>query len=197
MNSLAVREEEFKKILKDLSEPLPEGAIRQRVGWVDAEGEHWIDYIDWQTAAERLDQVCPDWSYEVRDVTVIHDLVAVTAAITIKGVTRCGIGVGAAEDEKGIKRAETDALKRAAVKFGLARSLYSRGDSRRRIRAISESRDEPVTEKQLAAIYAIAKAKSLDAQLESHALFRAEPEKLTRARASELIDHLRHVRVSA
>ncbi|MEW6208786.1 MAG: Rad52/Rad22 family DNA repair protein [Acidobacteriota bacterium] len=196
MNALTVEEKEFRVILEELSRPLPESAIRQRVGWVDAEGEHWIDYIEWQTAADMLDRVCADWSYEVRDVTVIGDMVAVTAAITIKGVTRCGVGVGSAADEKGIKRAETDALRRAAVKFGLARSLYQRGDAKRRIRAVQDGQS-PATEKQLAAIYAIAKAKSLDAQLESHALFREEPEKLTRSAASELIDHLRNVRVSA
>lgn len=196
MNALAIEEKEFRVILEELSKPLPESAIRQRVGWVDSEGEHWIDYIDWQTAADILDRVCADWSYEVRDVTVINDMVAVTAAITIKGVTRCGVGVGSAMDEKGIKRGETDALRRAAVKFGLARSLYQRGDAKRRIRAVSDGQG-PATEKQLAAIYAIAKAKSLDAPLESHALFREEPEKLTRSLASELIDHLRNVRVRA
>ncbi len=196
MNALAIEEKEFRAILEELSRPLPESVIRQRVGWIDSEGEHWIDYIEWQTAAEILDRVCTNWSYEVRDVTVINDLVAVTAAITIKGVTRCGVGVGSATDETGIKRAETDALRRAAVKFGLARSLYYRGDAKRRIRAVSDS-ESPATEKQLAAIYAIAKAKSLDVQLESHALFREEPEKLTRSRASELIDHLRNVRVRA
>lgn len=196
MNALAVEEKEFRAILEELSKPLPESVIRQRVGWMDSEGEHWIDYIDWQTAAEILDRACADWSYEVRDVTIIGDMVAVTAAITIKGVTRCGVGVGSATDENGIKRAETDALRRAAVKFGLARSLYSRGDAKRRIRAVSDS-ESPATEKQLAAIYAIAKAKSLDPHLESHALFREEPEKLTRSAASELIDHLRNVRVRA
>jgi hypothetical protein len=144
---------------------------------------------------------------------VIGDLVAVTAAIKIKGVTRCGIGVDSALDEKGIKSAEHDALKRAAVKFGLARSLYSKGTTRRRASSSYEAQpgegrssetrpraarsEDQVTDKQLSAIYAIAKAKSLDAQLESMALFRCEPEKLSRSAASELIDHLRNVRISA
>ncbi|HEY7543339.1 MAG TPA: Rad52/Rad22 family DNA repair protein [Blastocatellia bacterium] len=196
MNALAVEEKEFRSILEELRKPLPESVIRQRIGWIDSEGDHWLDYIEWQTAAEILDRVCSDWSYEVRDIKVISDMVAVTAAITIKGITRCGVGVGSAMDEKGIKGAETDALRRAAVKFGLARSLYKRGDAKRRMKAVSDGQS-PATEKQLAAIYAIAKAKSLDAQLESHALFREEPEKLTRSAASELIDHLRNVRVSA
>jgi hypothetical protein len=194
----------IKDILTELSRPLPENKVRQRVGWRDANGaEHWIDYIDWHTAADILDEVAVDWSHEVRDLRVIGDLVVVTAAITIKGITRCGVGVGSAMDEKGIKRAEHDALKRAAVKFGLARSLYNQSKDKREIKPVKENREdkhsgeEPATEKQIAAIYAIAKAKSLDAELESRVMFRCEPERLTRSSASQLIDHLRSIRISA
>lgn len=195
---------EFEAVLAALTEPLPDSAIKQRIGWRDSSGsERWVDYIEWYAAADILDRVCPDWSHEVRDVTVIGDLVAVTAAITIKGVTRCGIGVESALDERGIKSAEHDALKRAAVKFGLARYLYSRGTSSRKgsvqqtARTQGARQSDLVTEKQLSAIYAIAKAKSLDAQLESLSLYRCEPEQLSRSAASELIDHLRNVRISA
>ncbi|HWP44277.1 MAG TPA: Rad52/Rad22 family DNA repair protein, partial [Blastocatellia bacterium] len=175
MRSEQERDNSFESILAGLSEPLPESVIRQRVGWRDARGEeHRVDYIEWYTAADILDRVCPDWSHEVRDITVIGDLVAVTAAITIKGVTRCGVGVGSALEEKGIKGAEHDALKRAAIKFGLGRALYQ-GHARRKgatepdaVQKISRSEDG-VSDKQLAAIYAIAKAKSLDAHLESMA----------------------------
>jgi hypothetical protein len=124
-------------------------------------------------------------------------------------VTRCGVGVDSALDERGIKGAEHDALKRAAVKFGLARSLYSKGHKKQKSAPSGANRqtvakeqkvtkeNDGVTEKQLSAIYAIAKAKSLDAQLESMALFKCEPEQLSRSAASELIDHLRNVRISA
>lgn len=197
------QERNFETVLAGLSEPLSESVIRQRVGWRDATGEeHRVDYIEWYTAADILDRVCPDWSHEVRDISVIGDLVAVTAALTIRGVTRCGIGVGSALDEKGIKGAEHDALKRAAIKFGLGRALYQ-GHSKRKSAVESDAgnkaarNDDKVSDKQLAAIYAIAKAKSLDAQLESMALFRREPEQLNRSSASELIDHLRNVRISA
>jgi len=193
----------FETILASLSEPLPENVIRQRVGWRDSSGEeHRVDYIEWYTAADILDRVCPDWSHEVCDISVIGDMVAVTAAITIRGITRCGVGVGSAHDEKGIKGAEHDALKRAAIKFGLGRALYQ-GHSKRKPAPDSEPtqtarrKDDKVSDKQLAAIYAIAKAKSLDAHLESMALFRSEPEQLSRSSASELIDHLRNVRISA
>jgi len=201
MSAEVVKEQVIENIIASLSEPLPESVIKQRVGWIGPNGEEqWIDYIDWHTAADLLDRVCPDWSYEVRDINLIGELVAVTAAITIKGVTRCGVGVGPALEEKGIKGAEHDALKRAAIKFGIARSLYKRD---RRKRNLSETKernhaDAPgVTEKQLSAIYAIAKAKSLDAYLESKALFKLEPEELSRPAASDLIDHLRNIRIRA
>lgn len=201
MSTASERAQGIETILSVLSQPLPEAAIRQRVGWRDASGqERMIDYIDWHTAAGILDEVCPDWSHEVRDIAVIGDLVAVTAAITIKGITRCGIGVDSALDERGIKGAEHDALKRAAVKFGLARSLYRGAAKKRWASAAAEKQgksDDPVTDKQLSAIYAIAKAKQLDAQLESLALFQCEPEQLSRNAASTLIDHLRNIRLSA
>lgn len=201
MSTAVERVQGIEEILSALSQPLPDGAVRQRVGWRDQSGhERMVDYIDWHTAADILDEVCPDWSHEVRDIAVIGDLVAVTAAITIRGVTRCGIGVDSALDERGIKGAEHDALKRAAVKFGLARSLY-RGGTKKRTAGASTDKpqrsDDPVTDKQLSAIYAIAKAKRLDAQLESLSLFQCEPEQLSRNTASALIDHLRNVRLSA
>jgi Rad52/22 family double-strand break repair protein len=204
MSMTQTQEAGFESILLVLSEPLPPNVLRQRIGWRDASGEErWVDYIEWYTAADILDRTCPDWSHEVRDITVIGDLVAVTAAITIKGITRCGVGVDSALDERGIKGAEHDALKRAAVKFGLARYLYGRGPAERKASSNQPNKQkvfregDQVTEKQLSAIYAIAKAKSLDAQLESHSLFRCEPEQLNRSAASELIDHLRNVRISA
>ncbi len=203
MSSANQEEKGLAQILAELAESVPEHLVKRRFGWRDERGEaHWIDYIDWHTAADILDRVCIDWSYEVRDLQVVGDFIAVTAALTIKGVTRCGIGVGLATEERGIKGAEHDALKRAAVKFGLARSLYrpNKGRSTKQlvmVKADSAQDNEPATDRQLAAIYAIAKAKSLDAQLESMALFQKEPESLPRRAASELIEHLRAVRLSA
>ncbi|MFL6274959.1 MAG: Rad52/Rad22 family DNA repair protein [Blastocatellia bacterium] len=198
MSTAIERSQGIESVLSALSQPLPEAVVRQRVGWRDASGqERMVDYIDWHTAADILDEVCPDWSHEVRDIVVIGDLVAVTAAITIQGITRCGIGVDSALDERGIKGAEHDALKRAAVKFGLARSLYRKKRAAGAAATRSTKSDDPVSDKQLSAIYAIAKAKRLDPQLESLALFQCEPEQLSRNAASALIDHLRNVRLSA
>ena len=139
-NSIGHREEQevgsdeitvsFDRVLKKLSTALSPEMVRQRVGWRDNSGrEHEVDYVEWHTVADLLDHICPDWSHQVNEVKQIGDFVAVTVSITIKGVTRQGVGTGSAYDEVGIKKAEHDALKRAAVKFGIARELYRKEES--------------------------------------------------------------------
>ena len=76
--------------------------------------------------AARLDETAPDWSHSVKDIRQIGEVITVTVAITINGITREGVGTGLAGSELGIKKAEHDALKRAGVKFGIARDLYKK-----------------------------------------------------------------------
>jgi hypothetical protein len=194
----------FREVLSRLSEPIPGKLIKQREGWRDHFGTvHYVDYIEWHTVADLLDQAAPDWSHAVRAVTQIGDLIAVTASITINGVTREGIGTGSAESETGIKKAEHDALKRAAVKFGVARDLYKdTGDEDGAADHLPPSPSLPrdplaktlaelVTPKQLVAIRAIAHAQELQAEDECAALFGCKLEELSRRAASALIDHLK------
>ncbi|MBK8304950.1 MAG: hypothetical protein IPK98_16735 [Chloracidobacterium sp.] len=101
--------------------------IRQRAGRRDRDGNvHMVEYVEWHTVADILDDNAPNWAHTVKDIRSIGDIVTVTVAITIDGVTREGIGTGKAISETGIKKAEHDALKRAAVKFGIARELYKK-----------------------------------------------------------------------
>ncbi|HKX31854.1 MAG TPA: Rad52/Rad22 family DNA repair protein, partial [Blastocatellia bacterium] len=117
----------FTGLLQKLRLPVDSKLIKAREGWTDRQGQtHWVEYVEWHTVADILDRVVPSWSHAVRNITQIGEVVAVTASITIDGVTREGIGTGAADSEMGIKKAEHDALKRAAVKFGIARDLYQR-----------------------------------------------------------------------
>src|SRR5581483_8857474 len=120
-----VSKPDFRQVLTKLSQPFPADDIKRRFGWSDQQGNaHYVDYVEWHTVADLLDQVYPSWSHSVKNVQQIGDFVAVTVAITIEGITREGVGTGAAFSEMGIKKAEHDALKRAAVKFGVARGLY-------------------------------------------------------------------------
>lgn len=191
----------FASVLEELKRPLPDSLVRQRVGWTDRQGrEHEVDYVEWHVVADILDSVAPEWSHAVRNITQIGGLVAVTASITIEGVTREGIGTGEAIDEKGIKKAEHDALKRAAVKFGIARELYRKDDedvaaggsqSARSEDPVARTLTDLVTPKQLVAIRAIGSATGTDAEQRSLELFNCRPEELTKRAASQLIDDLK------
>jgi hypothetical protein len=124
-NQQPASENGFSSLLKRLTEGIRKEDVKQREGWRDRNGQtHYVDYVEWHTVADLLDRLVSDWSHAVRGIVQIGDFVAATAAITINGVTREGVGTGPADSETGIKKAEHDALKRASVKFGVARDLY-------------------------------------------------------------------------
>ncbi len=197
----------FSDVLKELSQAVSPELVKHRVGWVDGRGrEHEVDYVEWHTVADLLDRICPDWSHQVNEVRQIGDFVAVTASITIQGVTRQGVGTGSAYDEKGIKKAEHDALKRAAVKFGVARELYRKEEemnpSNHNFAPRNDNKSFPsepvaktmadlVTPKQLVAIRAIANAQKVNAEEECIKVLGCKPEELSRRAASAFIEHLK------
>lgn len=75
-----------------------------------------LPYLDARAVMDRLDAICPDgWSFEVEMLTTG----AVKGRLTVLGVTREDIGEG-----DSLKAASSDALKRAAVHFGIGRYLY-------------------------------------------------------------------------
>ncbi|MFY9222088.1 MAG: Rad52/Rad22 family DNA repair protein [Blastocatellia bacterium] len=198
---VSTEKDAFVEILKQLSAPISKDLIRQRFGWTDKTGvDHEIDYIEWHSVADMLDRICPRWSHSVKDVRQIGELVAITASITIMGVTREGVGTGSAYDEIGIKKAEHDALKRAAVKFGVARELYKRDDEdvvstsqplNFPRNPVAQNIAEMATTKQHAAIRAIANANGVDAEILCQELFNCKVAELSRRAASTFIDHLK------
>jgi hypothetical protein len=197
----------FADTLKELTQGVSPEMVKQRVGWRDRSGrEHEVDYVEWHAVADLLDRICPDWSHQVNSIKQIGDFVAVTAAITIQGVTRQGVGTGSAYDEKGIKKAEHDALKRAAVKFGVARELYRKeeeaapqqnaagnGSARPDFprEPIAKTMADLVTPKQLVAIRAISNAQAVNAEAECLEVLKCRPEELSRRAASAFIDYLK------
>lgn len=117
----------FVEVLRQLRQPIDAKLIRAREGWTDRRGnKHLVEYVEWHTVADILDRTFPSWSHRVHSIAQIGGTVAIVASITIGDVTREGVGTGAGDTETGIKKAEHDALKRAAVKFGIARELYQR-----------------------------------------------------------------------
>ena len=195
----------FTTTLKELRKNVDPQLVKQREGWRDRNGNtHYVDYVEWHTVADILDENAPNWSHTVKDIRQIGDIFTVTVAITIDGVTREGIGTGNAESELGIKKAEHDALKRAAVKFGIARDLYKKeSDAIEHAGAIppaveggypsnpiARSLSDLVTAKQLGMIRALARELGVDPDEECQTAMNCKTDELSRKAASALIQHL-------
>jgi hypothetical protein len=151
-----------------------------------------------------LDEHAPNWTHAIRDIKQIGDVITVIVAITIDGVTREGIGTGSGESELGIKKAEHDALKRAAVKFGIARDLYKKesdvierdgavppqNDNGFPSNPVAKSLGDLVTAKQLGMIRALARETGIDADEECQAVMNCKTDELSKKAASAFIQHL-------
>ncbi|HEV7373356.1 MAG TPA: Rad52/Rad22 family DNA repair protein [Pyrinomonadaceae bacterium] len=199
----------FTNTLRALRQQIDPTVVKSREGWTDRQGNmHMVEYVEWHAVADILDRIVPNWSHSVRNVVQIGDMVAVTAAITIDGVTREGVGTGTAESEMGIKKAEHDALKRAAVKFGIARELYQReseviekegtapqGQFPRD--PLAKSMADLVTPKQLGMIRALAREASVDVEEECQSVLRCKTDELSKRAASSFIDHLKGLQQEA
>ena len=199
----------FTNTLRALKQQVDPTVIKTREGWKDRQGNtHMVEYVEWHTVADILDRVAPTWQHAVRNVTQIGDMVAVTAAITIDGVTREGVGTGTAESEMGIKKAEHDALKRAAVKFGIARELYQRESEVIEKEGaatpaefprdpLAKSMADLVTPKQLGMIRALAREAGVDVEEECQNVLRCKTDELSKRAASSFIDHLKGLQQEA
>ncbi|HSI89087.1 MAG TPA: Rad52/Rad22 family DNA repair protein [Pyrinomonadaceae bacterium] len=192
---------DFSGTLRELRKTVDPGLLRKREGIRDSSGNpRTVDYVEWHTVADILDSTAPNWAHTIKDIRSIGDHSVVTVAITIDGVTREGIGTGSNRTEVGIKKAEHDALKRAAVKFGIARDLYKReletidgtplDTSDRPADPIGRSISELVTPRQLGMIRALARERGVDVEAECSQLMNCRVNELSRRAASYLIDRL-------
>jgi hypothetical protein len=201
---------EFANTLAALKQPIDSALIRTREGWTDRQGNtHMVEYVEWHAVADILDMTCPGWSHQVKSIQLLGDTAAVIASITIEGVTREGIGTGEAFTEMGIKKAEHDALKRAAVKFGIARELYQR-ESEVIEKAgtspnggqfprdpLAKSMADLVTPKQLGMIRGLSNEIGVDADEECMQVLQCKTEELSKRAASSFIDHLKNASCEA
>ena len=215
----------FTTTLRELRKNVDPELVKQREGWRDRNGNtHYVDYVEWHTVADILDENAPNWSHTIRDIKQIGDIFAVTVAITIDGVTREGIGTGTSETELGIKKAEHDALKRAAVKFGIARELYKKESDRIErdgavptptnnapnnnaptnnndggfpANPIARSLSDLVTAKQLGMIRAIAREIGIEADAECDTVMQCKTDELSKKAASGFIQHLQDLQKSS
>jgi hypothetical protein len=198
----------FESAMTALHRAVDPKLIKQREGWRDRNGNvTMVDYIEWHTAADMLDDADPTWQHTVKDIREIGDLCVVTVAITIGGVSREGIGTGNVHNEMGIKKAEHDALKRAAVKFGVGRELYKKeteeielgGDAALATdngfpaEPCARNLGELITQKQLGMVRALARELRIDADEECHSVMSCRTDELSKTAASSLIKHLQEM----
>jgi len=121
--------------LKNLAAPFDEATVRAKVQAINRDKSRalMVAYVSHTDVADRLDAVDPTWSFEVRSACMSEhlvvkrggDLVAepvfiCEGSLIIKGVRRDNAGAG-----NNAKNAYSDALKRCAMLFGVARDLYS------------------------------------------------------------------------
>lgn len=109
------------KDLDTLSAPFDENTIGVKVQSFskDKSKASLVCYVQHTDVYKRIEQVDPAWSSEITHETVVGDECYVRAKITIKGVSRENTG-----DGPDFKSATSDALKRAAMLFGVGRYLY-------------------------------------------------------------------------
>lgn len=206
---------DFGTTLNKLRKTVDPELVRKRESHRGRNGNvRMVEYVEWHTVADILDETAPNWEHAIKDIRKIGDIMTITVAITIDGVTREGLGTGPAATETGIKKAEHDALKRAAVKFGIARDLYKRefeeiqeeGGRPEAVPAAAEgfpsepvaaTLSELVTAKQLGMIRALGRESGIDVEAECGLVLRCGTAELSRRAASAFIDHLQKAQKTA
>jgi hypothetical protein len=121
--------------VRELRRPFTPQAVGFRVDQkFPSDSVRCLVYIDSRLAKERLNDVDPNWtaSYEFlggtqSDPLGIQLFTPIACNLTVCGVTRVGIGQAATKSASGnlIKSAQSDALKRACVEFGVGAYLYA------------------------------------------------------------------------
>jgi hypothetical protein len=107
--------------LKTLAAPFPEDRIGVKVQSFskDKTKAMLVCYVQHTDAYHRLDQVDPNWTAEITESNRAGDTVFASVRLTLKGVSRENFGDGGDP-----KSATSDAIKRAAMLFGVGRYLY-------------------------------------------------------------------------
>ncbi len=116
-------------VLSKLAEPFRADQVRWKPQVVSDSGRALaVAYVDPRVVSERLDQVVGgEWSFHWEPLGVQGDRLVVKSSLTVMGVTREDVGEYVLSDREQAdpwKSAVSDALKRAAVHFGVGRYLY-------------------------------------------------------------------------
>lgn len=109
------------KIWKELRKPFPAGTVGKL-----PKGGIQLDYVGHAAVTDRLLEVDPEWTWEplgVREdgLPATDNAGNLWIKLTVNGVTRIGVG-----DGKNAKECISDALRNAAMRFGVALDLWSK-----------------------------------------------------------------------
>lgn len=117
-----------------LREPFPASAIGKLPRKTKTGGTIYLDYVGHAATTDRLLQVDPTWTWTPLalgddGLPVFDKNGGLWIALTIKGVTR--LGYGDAQGKTGpnaVKEAIGDAIRNAAMRFGVALDLWAKED---------------------------------------------------------------------
>jgi rhodanese-related sulfurtransferase len=155
-----------------------------------------VNDLDWHEITELLDKNSADWSYKIAEVNQFGKLVTVVATITINGVKREGLGIGTAEFANGIKNAELEAFKSAAIKFSLIREASQLNVvESSEIAGFSENPmatclSDLITRQQLTTLRSIERNFAIDVEKECRKYFYCATNEISARAADYLIEHL-------
>ncbi len=114
-------------VFEKLSRPFDASDVQIKVQAVskDKKKGQVVAYVDARVVIDRLDEVVGPWNWKDEYEVLVSEegesgrVVEVKCRLTVLGVTKEDVGEG-----DSMKAAFSDALKRAAVKFGVGRYLY-------------------------------------------------------------------------
>lgn len=174
-------------IAKALREPFPPEAV----GKLPKAGTH-LDYVGHAAVTDRLLQVDPEWTWEPMAYAADGGPLVRTEGtdsvlwirLTIAGVTKPGVGIAPTKSLELSKQLVSDALRNAAMRFGVALDLWSKED-------LHASPPEPVISAEEAAmITATLNDEGPDARKAWLERFGCKPADLPSARLSEAMSWL-------
>ena len=113
--------------LRDPFDVVHKKDIKNKSGQVVAQ----VDYVGWSQAADRLDDVCDDWTFQIMGIG--EDWVHGRLTINGRAFENIGYAENADMDWKKevLKDAASDAFKRCAALAGVARYLYDKDSAPR------------------------------------------------------------------
>lgn len=112
----------YKDAAPYLRRPFTPQAVKFKVQATWDGGALIVPYIDARLAIERLNLVCPHLWTDKYEPTAQG---LMWCHLTVDGITRSDVGTEIGQGDAGKKGLVSDALKRAAVKFGIGVSLYA------------------------------------------------------------------------